>query len=138
MDLEEGPGVDEVVRADSLVERFGADAFDVVVSTEMLEHVREWRTVVSNLKGVVRRGGALLLTTRSKGFPYHGYPDDFWRYEDSDMRRIFADLDIQSLEADPSEPGVFMKARKPKRFREKRLRRVELYSMVHERRVREG
>lgn len=135
VDLEKGPGVDEVVPADQLVEHFGTEAFDVVVSTEMVEHVREWRPVISNLKRVVRRGGVLVITTRSHGFPYHGFPEDFWRYEDSDMRRIFADFEIGDLEKDPQEPGVFIKAKKPKRFREKRLRGVQLYSIVHDRRV---
>ena len=134
VDLEHGPGVDEVVSADRLVERFGAEAFDVVVSTEMIEHVPEWRPVVSNLKAVLRRGGVLLVTTRSKGFPYHGFPEDYWRYEQSDLRKIFADFDIESLESDPIEPGVYLKARKPKRFREKRLGRVKLYSIVHDER----
>jgi SAM-dependent methyltransferase len=135
VDLENGPGVDEVVSADRLVDRFGEDAFDIVVSTEMVEHLKEWRPAVSNLKAVLKREGVLILTTRSRGFPYHAFPEDYWRYEESDMRRIFGDLRIESLESDPIEPGVFLKARKPKRFREKRLGGVKLYSIVHDRRV---
>jgi SAM-dependent methyltransferase len=69
VDIAPGPRVDEVVDASKLVERFGADAFDVVLTTEMVEHVRDWRTVVRNLKRVVRPGGLLLVTTRSLGFP---------------------------------------------------------------------
>ena len=36
------------------VERFGTESFGVVVTTEMLEHVRDWRAVIHNLKSVLR------------------------------------------------------------------------------------
>ena len=112
VDLATGPGVDEVCPAEHLVDRFGTEAFDLVVCTEMLEHVREWRVVVDNLKRLVADDGVLLITTRSKGFPYHEYPFDYWRYEPEDMRAIFADFTIERLERDSYMPGVFMKARK--------------------------
>src|SRR5258708_4570540 len=54
IDLFPGEGVDECLSADRLIERFGRDTFDIVLTTEMLEHVEDWRTVVGNLKGVVR------------------------------------------------------------------------------------
>lgn len=137
VDIAAGPGVDEVCDAEQVVERFGAEQFDVVLSTEMLEHVRDWRTVVRNLKGLVRPGGLLVATTRSWGFPYHGFPYDFWRYELEDMRRIFADFRIEDLRPDPSEPGVFLQAVKPVPFRESSLNDIALFSMVGRRRLAE-
>jgi len=83
------PGVNVICDAEHLVEHFGSDAFDVIVSTEMLEHTRNWREVVTNLKRVTKPNGIIVLTTRSPGFPLHGYPYDFWRYDQSDMRVIF-------------------------------------------------
>lgn len=113
VDLTDGPGVDEVVDAVDLVTRFGRESFDLVITTEMVEHTRDWRTVVSNLKGVLRPGGHLLLTTRSPGFAYHAWPHDFWRYEPADMRQIFGDLEILTVEPDPEAAGVFVLARRP-------------------------
>jgi SAM-dependent methyltransferase len=133
VDIEAGRGVDEICDVSELVSRFGAGQFDVVVSTELLEHVRDWRLAVSQMKEVLRVGGTLLLTTRSKGFGVHAYPYDYWRYEVDDMRRIFGDLDIESLERDPTRPGVFLKARKPHDFSAARLDEVKLYSMVKQR-----
>jgi len=110
VDILNGPGVDKVCAASDLCSKFGANAFDVVVSTEMLEHVEDWRCAIKNLKGVLKPGGVLLITTRSKGFPYHGYPYDFWRYEVEDFKRIFSDMEIIDLEPDAEAPGVFLKA----------------------------
>ena len=118
VDIAEGPRVDRVLDATRLIETFGRESFDVVVTTEMVEHVRDWRTVMANLKGVLRPGGHLLVTTRSAGFPYHGWPYDFWRYEPEDMRRIFADLELIAVESDTASPGIFVFGRRPEVFTE--------------------
>ncbi len=113
----------------------GPESFDVVVSTEMVEHVRNWREAVSSIKHVCKPDGTLLLTTRSIGFGYHGYPFDFWRYETEDIKQIFSDFEILSLEKDSEAPGVFLKARKPKKFLEADLSAYRLYSILLKKRV---
>jgi SAM-dependent methyltransferase len=130
VDIVAGNGVDEICDAEDLLERYGTERFDVVISTEMIEHTRNWRTVVSNLKHLCRQGGILLVTTRSRGFHYHAYPHDFWRYEPEDIREIFADFTIERIETDPRDPGVFVKAVRPPRFVEKDLSGYPLYSVV--------
>jgi SAM-dependent methyltransferase len=130
VDVETGPGVDEICSAEDLVLRFGSECFDVVICTEVLEHVRNWHRICSNLKGVLKAGGLLLATTRSKGFSRHAYPYDYWRYELSDARAIFSDLDIMVLKADTMAPGIFVKACKPKQFSENNLKKYRLYSMI--------
>jgi SAM-dependent methyltransferase len=132
-DIAEGPGVDDVCNVVDLAARYGPNRFDVVICTEMLEHVRDWRAAVSNMKRVLRPGGVMLITTRAKGHPYHGYPFDYWRYELADFRHIFGDFEVLALEADPTAPGVFMKARKPAAFVERDLTTYELYSIVSKR-----
>ena len=77
VDIEEGKGVDLICSIEGLVEHFGEDAFDLVVSTEVLEHVLDWRNAVSNVKRVTKPNGVILITTCSFGFPYHGYPNDY-------------------------------------------------------------
>jgi SAM-dependent methyltransferase len=58
VDIEPGKFVDVVLPAERLVEHFGPESFDVVIATELLEHVQDWRLVVNNMKAVLRRGGA--------------------------------------------------------------------------------
>jgi SAM-dependent methyltransferase len=126
IDSAAGPGVDVVGKADQLEMIFGEDAFDVVVSTELLEHVQDWRRIVSQLKRVTKRNGLLVVTTRSPGFPYHPFPIDLWRYTGDHFRRIFADMELITVEPDPWVSGVFMKARKPQAFVEADLSKIEV------------
>src|SRR6266536_5884803 len=71
VDLVDGDGVDQVVDAVDLGATFGADSFDVVVSTEMLEHAEDWQRSICSMVSVLRPGGVLVITTRSRGFGYH-------------------------------------------------------------------
>jgi SAM-dependent methyltransferase len=137
VDIAEGSGVDQVCDVENLVKKFGMKRFDIVIATELLEHVREWKKAISNIKNVCRPNGSILITTRSFGFPYHGYPYDFWRFESSDVQNIFADCHILALERDCSVPGVFVKARKPREFTEVALANYELYSTVANKRAME-
>jgi SAM-dependent methyltransferase len=137
IDVVEGPGVDRVCRAENMVSELGANSFDVVIATEIIEHVPDWRSVISNIKQVCKPGGVILITTPSKGFPYHAYPHDYWRYEQSDMKDIFEDCTIELLENSRHALGVFVKVRKPLAFQEKNLSNHALYSIVARERVRE-
>lgn len=135
VDISAGPGVDVVCDVADLVDKFGADSFDVVIATELIEHVQDWRKAVSQLKRVCRPGGVVVVTTRSMGYGYHAAPFDFWRFELGDMRRIFADCELLLLDTDLEEPGVFAAARKPPGLLEGDLSGLDLYSIVEGRRV---
>jgi SAM-dependent methyltransferase len=117
-DLAEGPGVDRVLDAAdySRLEQ----APDVLISTEMLEHAEDWQAAMAGMIRAVAPGGLLVITTRSEGFPYHGYPGDHWRFSVGGMGEVMAaaKLDVLDLRADPDpmSPGVFVKARKPEEW----------------------
>jgi SAM-dependent methyltransferase len=130
VDVEPGRFVDLILPAEKLVEYFGPESFDVVIATELLEHVQDWRLVTINLKEVLKRGGYIYVTTRSRGFLFHAYPYDFWRYEVEDMRKIFSDFEILKLIKDHEAPGVLLKARKHLNYSPNNLQDIALYSMI--------
>ncbi|CAB1067838.1 hypothetical protein D1AOALGA4SA_141 [Olavius algarvensis Delta 1 endosymbiont] len=134
VDIKKGPGVDIICRAEDILEKFGKESFDVVISTELLEHVRDWKKVVKNIKSICKESGIILVTTRSYGCHYHGHPFDFWRYELDDMRNIFSDCSMERIEKDPGI-GVMIKVRKQKEFNITNLSNYKLYSILHNKRV---
>lgn len=118
VDISHGPGVDLVADVATLPGQF-PDGFDLVVSTEMLEHVEDWRSAIRALVQLVAPGGTLALSTRSPGFPYHPYPIDCWRYPVPLMAEILeaSGLRVVSCEPDPEQAGVFAIAAKPAKWR---------------------
>jgi glycosyltransferase involved in cell wall biosynthesis len=114
VDVVAGPGVDMVADAAHLADTFGLDAFDVVISTECLEHVGDWQAAIANMVAVLAPGGVLVWTTRSPGFGWH-HPPDRWRYTQAAMADILRRLGLDPMVVmdDPEMPGVFVKAAKP-------------------------
>lgn len=113
VDLRPGPGVDVVgdVCSGFLSNRYGQ--FDIVVSTETLEHVQSWPLFVHEMKRLAKPGGHLLLTCRSPGFQLHDYPGDYWRFALDDLREAFTDCEVLTANNDPEASGAFLHATKP-------------------------
>ena len=112
VDIAPGKGVDQVINAENILEVFPPNTFDLVISTEMLEHVENWEKVIWQMKALTKIGGLLVITTRSPGFPKHDYPDDYWRFTVKDFELIFSDMKIITLKEDPLTPGVLLIAEK--------------------------
>jgi hypothetical protein len=111
LDLIPGPGVDMLVDICNIpIDRFPPS--DLVICTEMLEHVKSWKSAVFNIKRLCKVGGYVLLTTRSEGFKKHEYPGDYWRFSILDMTQMFADFEIKYLKPDPQAPGVHLFAKR--------------------------
>ena len=128
VDFAPGDGVDQVADASDLVKVFGRDRFDVVISTEMLEHAKDWKAAVRSMKAVLKPLGLLVVTTRGPGFPFHGFPHDYWRFTIQDFVEIWNDFLFMVFkpDPDPKAPGVLLKARKPEPFHENDLSLIEV------------
>lgn len=108
IDMRPGPGVDVVGTADALP--FDDASFDVVVSTEMLEHDPTPWLSLAEMRRVLRPAGHLLLTTRGNGFGEHHEPSDYWRFM-PESRRLLLELagcELLDQALDPEVPGIFV------------------------------
>ncbi len=70
VDWREGKGVDEVALAHEYAGRHDG-YFDVVVSTEMLEHDPHWKQTLLRAVELLRDGGHMVLTMAGEGRPEH-------------------------------------------------------------------
>lgn len=60
-------------------------SFDAVLSTQVLEHVRDPALYLTECFRVLRPGGQLVLSTHGI-FPYHPDPVDLWRWTSAGLR----------------------------------------------------
>jgi SAM-dependent methyltransferase len=95
LDLRRKPGAAVVGDAHALP--FAADSFDLILSTEMLEHTVEPQRIVDEIRRVLRPGGRLLLTTRF-AFPLHDVPGDYFRFTNYGLAHLFRDWSTTSIE----------------------------------------
>ena len=58
---------------------FGDQTYDVIVLSEVLEHVHSPHLAIRNIHGLLKHGGRLILTAPFI-FPIHERPHDYFRY----------------------------------------------------------
>lgn len=66
---------------------FDNSTFDIVVSFQVLEHVRDVRGYLESAKRVLKPGGRLFLSTHGV-WPYHPHPTDYWRWTRDGLEEI--------------------------------------------------
>lgn len=89
LDIAPAPSVDVV--GDGRQMPFSDASMDVVLITQVLEHVAEPIAVISEIRRVLKPGGTLLLSVPSI-FPQHGSPGDYWRYMPQGLQWILRDF----------------------------------------------
>lgn len=94
LDIESGEGVDAVGDAHSLP--FPDNKFEVILCTEVLEHLHTPEQAIKEMKRVLMPGGLLILTTRFV-FPLHDVPGDYFRFTKYGLRHLFRDWEIIEL-----------------------------------------
>ena len=107
IDMRAGAGADYVLHSKDLVSFCGKETVDTVLCLETLEHdLRFWETV-SNLRAVLKRGGVLVISTPTVGFPHHPFPRDYYRFtEDTYTELFFAGMQLLRLTTLNSAAGA--------------------------------
>jgi len=96
----EGTKVDIVADAHDL-SQIPDNSFDVVLCTEVLEHLHTPSQAIAEFRRVLKPGGLLLLSTRFI-FPLHDVPGDFYRFTKYGLRHLLKDFEILELAEEAS------------------------------------
>ena len=96
----EGVHVDIIADAHDLSE-IGDGSFDVVLCTEVLEHLHTPAQAISEFRRVLKPEGLLLLSTRFI-FPIHDAPGDYYRYTKYGLQHLLKEFDIEELQSETS------------------------------------
>lgn len=94
LDVSPGKGVDVIGDAHALP--FEDGKFDVILCTEVLEHLHTPHLAIAEMERVLKRNGILILTTRFI-FPLHDTPNDYFRYTKYGLRHLLQSWDILEL-----------------------------------------
>jgi SAM-dependent methyltransferase len=92
-DFEASLGLDFVIRPDGTVPA-ESNSFDMILSTQVLEHVEDVDRHLRECRRLLRPGGKLVVTTHGT-FEDHPCPDDFWRWTAGGLR---CDLETAGFE----------------------------------------
>jgi SAM-dependent methyltransferase len=93
------------VRGDAHGLPFVNAAFDVVLCTEVLEHLPDPQRALDEIFRVLAPGGELLLTTRFL-FPIHDAPHDYFRFTKYGLRHLLRRFEDVRIEEETDSVGA--------------------------------
>lgn len=67
---------------------FPNEHFDVVISTQVFEHIEDLSLYAKELRRVLKNNG-LMLISAAFAWDYHPYPKDYWRISEDGYRILF-------------------------------------------------
>lgn len=91
-------GDDGRITVDATAIDFPDGTFDAVVCMSALEHIENYKQVLSEVDRVLKPGGQFLLCVPWL-FPYHGAPEDYHRFSASALLVNLENYDIEEFEA---------------------------------------
>lgn len=103
LDIKKGVGVRIIGDAQAL--GIVDASFDVVLCTEVLEHLPEPQRAIDEIYRVLVPGGQLLLTTRFL-FPIHDAPHDYFRFTKYGLRHLLRRFEIIELQEETDAVGT--------------------------------
>jgi SAM-dependent methyltransferase len=113
LDIEDGPNVDVVLDITGEIPAEHLRRYDVVISGQALEHVRQpWR-FVEGCRDTLAPGG-LLIVIAPWSFAVHKYPIDCWRVLPDGMQGLFDWVGIHMVDTDMSGTDTWAVGRNAK------------------------
>ncbi|MBS3135834.1 hypothetical protein J4401_02645 [Candidatus Woesearchaeota archaeon] len=68
--------------------------WDIILCLNVLEHVFEYDKAIANLRGGLRKNGTLYVFVPGY-YPLHDEPNDFWRFTEHSLRKIFSGFETK-------------------------------------------
>ena len=103
LDIQRGAGVQIIGDVQALCIRDAS--FEVVLCTEVLEHVPDPQRAIDEMYRVLVPGGQLLLTTRFL-FPIHDAPHDYFRFTKYGLRHLLRRFEIAEVQEETDAVGT--------------------------------
>lgn len=82
-------------------------SFDTVLLMNVLEHIFEYRQLITECARVLRPGGGTICVVVPYLFPYHPSPDDYHRFSASALRKALSGAGFSDIDVVPLGTGVF-------------------------------
>ena len=102
LDIEARPRIKVDIIADAHnLSQIESGSFDVVLCTEVLEHLHTPQKAIAEFERVLKKGGVLLLSTRFI-FPLHDTPGDYYRYTKYGLKHLLKNFEILELKEETS------------------------------------
>jgi SAM-dependent methyltransferase len=92
LDVDPGEKVDFLIKKDCPWQ-IQDNSFDVVLCTQVIEHVENPSFLVSEINRVLKPGGQVILNAPFL-YPFHGMPDDQMRYTTTQLEYLFKDFNV--------------------------------------------
>jgi ubiquinone/menaquinone biosynthesis C-methylase UbiE len=109
IDIRPGKAVDVVCPAEDIQKLYKDGYFDMVVSSNTMEHMEHWKEGLAATWAVLRMGGRMCIVTPTEEKGRHNHPWDFWRWTKGDYKTIFKDQIILKLEdVNPRGVGILV------------------------------
>ena len=96
-DVTPGPYIDRLLDAEGLTQE-PSGSYDAVLSTQVLEHVKDPVAYVRECHRLLRPGGQLMLSTHGM-VEEHGCPYDFHRWTSRGLENLAADCGFEVVES---------------------------------------
>lgn len=111
-----GKGVDQVASPLELASRGARECYDAIICLEVLEHDPRFYLTLRAMYTLLKQGGLLYLSTPTYGFPYHGFPKDYYRFSSDAFREVLLEgyqiLDLRKLKDPNGDPTLLALGRK--------------------------
>ena len=101
------PESDNVLKID-LEKRFPIDdeSYDTVMCFNTLEHIYDFKNVISESHRIIKKGGKFIGTTPLM-VAYHADPDDYFRYTHTALKRMFEEEGFELIKMEKLGYGPF-------------------------------